>query len=72
MLEEFGQESTDIREKMINDLTIFINKLIADNHEVILRIDANELLTPGSGIKSLLQNINMIDQLPFDMDPETY
>ena len=62
-LEELGQESTDIREKMIDDLTIFINKLIAENHEVILLIDANEPLPPGSGISRLLKNTNMIDPI---------
>ena len=42
MLEDIGQESTDSREKMIDNLILFINKLIAENHEVILLIDANE------------------------------
>ena len=63
MLEELGQESTDIRGKMIDDLNIFINKLIAENHEVILFIDVNEPLTPGSGIANLLKNTNIIDPI---------
>ena len=48
-------------EKMIDDLTIFFNKLIAGNHEVILLINANEPLPPGSGISRLLKNTNMVD-----------
>ena len=63
MLEELEQESTDIWEKMIDDLTIFINKLIAENHEVILLIDANEPLTPGFGIARLLESTNIIDPI---------
>ena len=63
MLEELGQESTDIREKMIDDLTTFINKLISENHEVILLIDANEPLTPGFGIARLLKSTNIIDPI---------
>ena len=50
---------------MIDDLTTFINKLIAENHEVILLIDANKPLTPGSGIARLLKNTNMIDPITF-------
>ena len=63
MFKELGQESTDIRKKIIDDFTIFINKLIAENHEVILLIDANEPLTPGSRIEILLKNTNMIDPI---------
>ena len=63
MLEELGQESTDTWDKIIHDLTIFINKLIADNHEVILLIDTNEPLIPGFRIAKLLQNTNMIDPI---------
>ena len=48
---------------MIDDLIIFINKLIAEYHEVILLIDTDESLTPGSGIAKLLQNTNMIDPI---------
>ena len=63
MLEKLGQVSTDIREKMITDLTTFINKLILENNELILLIDANEQLTSGSGIARLYQNTNMIDPI---------
>ena len=63
MLEELGQESTDIREKMITGLIKFTNKLISENNETILFIDANEPLTPGSGIEKLCQNTNMIDPI---------
>ena len=48
---------------MIYDLTIFINKVIAENYEVILLTDANELLTTGSWIARLLKNTNMIDPI---------
>ena len=51
MREELGQKSIEIREKMITDLTTFINKLISENNEIILLIDTNEPLTPGSGIE---------------------
>ena len=56
MLEKLGQESTNIIDKMIDDLTLYINKLIVDHYEVFLRIDANEPLTLDSGIVKLLQN----------------
>ena len=63
MLEKLGQELINIREKMIDDCTIFINKLIVEHHEVLLLIDANEPLTPDSGIAKLLQNTKMIDPI---------
>ena len=63
ILEELGQESINIRDKMIDDLTIFINKLITEHNEVLLLIDANEPLTPDSGIAKLLQNTKMLDPI---------
>ena len=41
MLEEDGEKIIEIISKMIDDLIDLINKLQADNHEVILTIDAN-------------------------------
>ena len=63
ILEKFEQKPTDIRKKIINDLTKFINNLISKNNEIILLIDANEPLTPGSGIVRFYQNTNMIDPI---------
>ena len=63
MLEELEQESTNIRDKMIDDLTKYINKLIVDHHEFLLFIDANESLTPDSRIAKLLRNTKMIDPI---------
>ena len=63
MLGEFGQESINIRDKMIDNLTIYINKLIVDHHEVLLLTDTNESLTLNSGIAKLLQNTKMIDPI---------
>ena len=54
MLEDIRQESTDSREKMIDNLILFINKLIAENHEVILLIDANEPLHQILGLQDYL------------------
>ena len=63
MFEGLVQESTNIRKKMIDDLTKYINKLIVDHHEVLLLIDTNEPLTPDSGIANLLRNTKMIDPI---------
>ena len=41
-LEEQTIEDTDVRNKMIIDLASFINKLQNQQHEILVRIDANE------------------------------
>ena len=58
MLEEKGEKKIDIRNKMIDDLVVFTNKLQGVNHEVILMINANEPFNSGKGEVAKLISIS--------------
>ena len=47
ILEEKGEKQIAIRSKLIDDLIVLIMKLRAENHEVVLNIDANEPFDSG-------------------------
>ena len=62
ILEERGIEEINARQKMINDLSTFINFIQNEIHQVILLIDANESThSKSGGITTLLDKIKMID-----------
>ena len=64
MLEEKGERDIDIRSKMINDIIILINKLQAENHEVVLTIDTNESFDPGQGgVTKLISMTDPVDPI---------
>ena len=64
MLEEKGEKDIEIRSKMINDIIILINKLQAENHEVVLTIDANESFDPGQGgVTKLISMTKLVDPI---------
>ena len=51
-----NQEIDNIRLKMIQDLIVFINDLRSPKHQVILLIDANEVLSLASVVYQNLRN----------------
>ena len=66
MLEEKGKKEIEIRAKMIDDLIILIIKLRAENHEVVLNIDANEPFESGkSGVVKLISMTKLVDPIAY-------
>ena len=64
MLEEREETKIDIISRMIDKLTVLINKLQTDNHEVILTIDANEQFKSGKGgVAKLILLTKLVDPI---------
>ena len=64
MLEEKGEQEIAIRAKMIDDLILLITKLQAENHEVVLNIDANKSFDSGKGgVAKLISLTKLVDPI---------
>ena len=64
MLEEKIKNKIQSRNKMIDNLVLFNNKLQTANHEVILTIDANESFQFGNGgVENLISIYNLVDPI---------
>ena len=64
MLKKKGEKEIAIRAKMIDDLIILIIKLRAENHEVVLNIDANEPFESGKGgVVKLISMAKLVDPI---------
>ena len=76
ILEEKEEKNSD-KKKIIDDLVVFINKLQANNHYVILTIDTNETFEYGKGgVENIIPMTNLIDLIACNHDskkiPNTY
>ena len=64
MLEKKGENKIRIRTKMIDNLVVFINKLQAANHKIILTIDENDSYgSSKGGVAKLISITNIINPI---------
>jgi hypothetical protein len=64
MRDRKSKASPDLRKQFVTDLIAFINAKQASDHEIILNLDANEVLGEESkGIAKILQECDMVDLL---------